>query len=101
MCKVSVGDILEAGANVSTFGAYGAIKKKVLPDLPDLPVTKESPTKDQATIEAEAAALANQDVLKRRRRIRASSLMATGGLGDPSQPVLASPSATAKPTLGA
>ena len=62
-------------------------------------VIRESPVADQAKIETDAAAKAGQDRTVRRRRLRASSLLATGGQGDTATPVTGS--ATAKPTLGA
>lgn len=62
-------------------------------------VVRESPIADQAKIDAEAAAKASQEKLQRRRRLRASSLLATGGAGDTA--VTASGTPAAKPTLGA
>lgn len=62
------------------------------------PVVYQSPKADQAAIDAAASASAAQDRTKRRRSVRASSLLATGGEGDLSSPVTGSPSA--KATLG-
>jgi hypothetical protein len=62
-------------------------------------VVQDSPIADQAKVDADAAAKGSQDKLARRRRLRASSLLATGGAGDMSSPVTGTP--TAKPTLGA
>lgn len=59
------------------------------------PVIRESPAADQAKIEGEAA----QKAASRRRRVRASSLLATGGQGDMSTADTAVPAA--KQTLGA
>lgn len=69
----------------------------------DVPtVLRENPLADQAKLEADAAAKAQQDSTMRRRRIRASSLLATGGTGDPVDIVTGGPAAIpGKPTLGA
>lgn len=57
-------------------------------------VIRDAPKADAAKIAAEAAAAASADSLNRRRRIRASSLLATGGQGDPNMPLATTPSAT-------
>lgn len=63
-------------------------------------VIQSSPIADQAKIDADARAKAGADSVQRRRRLRASSLLATGsGAGDTSSVVTGQ--ATAKPTLGA
>jgi hypothetical protein len=62
-------------------------------------VIRDSPLADQARIDADAAAKARQESTQRKRRIRASSLLASGGGGDLSNPVTGQPEA--KPTLGA
>lgn len=62
-------------------------------------VVRESPIADQAQIDADATAKAGQERTVRRRRLRASSLLATGGQGDTEAPVTGQ--ATAKPSLGA
>ncbi len=58
------------------------------------PIVRESPAADQAKLEAEAA----QKATSRRRRLRASSLLATGGQGDATTASTAAPAA--KQTLG-
>lgn len=83
----------------------GALKKLADPlnlfssgaDTPT--VIQQSPLADQAKIEADASAKGGQEKVARRRRLRASSLLATGGAGDVSSPVTGDVSA--KPTLGA
>lgn len=62
-------------------------------------VIRESPVADQAVINAKAVAKAGQDSTARKRRLRASSLLATGGQGDTMAPVTGA--VAAKPTLGA
>jgi hypothetical protein len=57
------------------------------------------PVGDQAKIDAESAAKGAQARTARRRRIRASSLLASGGQGDQTDVVTGQ--AYAKPTLGA
>lgn len=65
-------------------------------------VVAQSPLADQAKIDADAASKAAQAKTDRKRRVRASSLLATGGAGDTTAPVTGQPSAiAAKPTLGA
>ena len=84
---------ISAGAAV-----YGMANK---PDTPQ--VIASSPIADQSAIDAEAAAKAAAEKTQLRRRLRASSLLATGGEGDPSRPLTSSRSAVpgAKSTLGA
>lgn len=65
------------------------------------PVVYQTPKADQASADAEAAGVAAQDRTRRRRSVRASSLLATGGQGDLSNPVTGTPMAAGKPTLGA
>lgn len=65
------------------------------------PVVYQSPKADQDAIDAKAAGDAAQDRTRRRRAMRSSSLLATGGAGDLSNPVTGSPMASGKPTLGA
>lgn len=65
------------------------------------PVVYQSPKADQAEIDAKAAATAAQDRTRRRRSMRASSLLATGGDGDLSSPVNGAPVASGKAALGA
>ena len=69
---------------------------------PETPaVVAQSPLADQAKIEADAQAKAAQARTDRKRRIRASSLLATGGAGDMTAPVTGQPTAIgAKATLG-
>lgn len=55
------------------------------------PVVQQSPLADQAKIDAEAAGKAAQAKSARRARIRASSLLATSGAGDTTQPVTGQP----------
>lgn len=78
----------------------GSVFERVLGggDAPPPIVVRESPLADQAKAEADAAAKAAQATTARRRRVRASSLLATGGEGDLSAPVTAQPAA--KQTLG-
>jgi hypothetical protein len=65
------------------------------------PVVYQSPKADQAAVEAEASGVAAQDRTRRRRSVRASSLLATGGQGDTAtSPVTGSPAAAGKQTLG-
>lgn len=65
------------------------------------PVVQSSPLADQAKIDAEAAAKAAQARTDRKRRVRASSLLATSGAGDTSDVVTGQPSAVSgKSTLG-
>lgn len=64
------------------------------------PVVYQSPRADQAAIDAEAAGAAARDRTRRRRSVRASSLLATGGQGDMTSPVTGSPAAAGKQTLG-
>jgi hypothetical protein len=81
-------------------GGTAAASKTIMGGKPSTPaVVRESPVADQAKIDAEASVKANQDSTLRKRRIRASSLLATGGQGDTTAPVTGSVSA--KPTLGA
>lgn len=65
------------------------------------PVVYESPKADQAAAEAEAAGKSAQDKTARRRRMRASSLLATGATGDTSATLGGVPLAAGKPNLGA
>lgn len=67
-------------------------------DAPPPVVVRESPLADQAKADAEASSKAAQATTARRRRVRASSLLATGGEGDTSAPLTAQPAA--KQTLG-
>lgn len=78
-----------AGSVLSGAAAVSQMTKKSTPS-----VIRESPLADQAKIEGEAASRASA----RRRRIRASSLLATGGQGDTSSAATALPAA--KQTLG-
>lgn len=64
-------------------------------------VVRSSPIADQAKADADAAGKSAQAKTARKRAARASSLLATGGSGDPSNPVTGLPSAQSKPTLGA
>lgn len=66
-------------------------------------VVRESPLADQAKIDSEAAAAGAAEKTARKRRMRASSLLATGGMGDASAPSTATPGAApgTKTTLGA
>lgn len=71
-------------------------------DTPAPAVVRSSPVADQAAIDAEAAAKAAQAKTTRKRAVRAQSLLATGGGGDPTAVATGQPSAQAgKPTLGA
>lgn len=64
-------------------------------------VTQQSPLADQAKIDADAAAKAAQARTDRRRRQRGSSLMATMGGGDTTDPMTGQPTAIGgKSTLG-
>ena len=64
-------------------------------------VVQQSPLADQAGIDADARAKAGQARTDRKRRIRASSLLATGGGGDTTEPITGQPSAVGgKATLG-
>ena len=65
------------------------------------PIVQSTPLADQAAADAKAAGDAAQDRTRRRRSMRASSLLATGGDGDLSNPVTGAPSVAGKPTLGA
>lgn len=86
--------ILAGGAAASAVAA-----KAMAPKTPD--VVAQSPLADQGAIDAEARAKAGQARSDRRRRIRASSLLATGGAGDTSDVVTGQPSAIGgKATLG-
>jgi len=80
----------------------GGVFEKILGggDAPPPVVVRESPLADQAKADAEAASKAAQATTARRRRVRASSLLATGGEGDTSAPLTAQPYAAAKQTLG-
>ena len=62
-------------------------------------VVRQDPVADQAAIDAQAAGTAAQERTARKRRIRANSLLATGGQGDTVAPITGQ--AAAKPTLGA
>lgn len=64
------------------------------------PVVQTSPIADQAKVDADAAGKSAQAKTARKRAARASSLLATGGSGDLSNPVTGLPSAQSKPTLG-
>lgn len=75
------------------------IVKSILGGDEKPPVVYQSPKKDQAEADAIAASTAAQDRTRRRRSMRASSLLATGGEGDLSSPVSGAP--TAKASLGA
>jgi hypothetical protein len=87
------GSALSAGAAVKSLGS----SKGGAPQ-----VVQSSPLADQAKIDAAASAKAAQDKTQLRRRLRASSLLATGGQGDTLDPVTGQPSAIAgKSTLGA
>lgn len=68
-------------------------------DDPAPQVIRENPVADQAAIDAKAAATSAQERAAQKRRIKASSLLATGGAGDLSQ--VGTTQAGAKPTLGA
>lgn len=64
-------------------------------------VVSQSPLKDQAAIDAEALTKSAQARADRKRRVRASSLLATGGAGDTTDVVTGQPTAiAAKSTLG-
>lgn len=78
----------------------GGASQKILGggDAPPPVMVRESPIADQAKADAEAASKAAQATTARRRRVRASSLLATGGEGDVSAPLTAQPAA--KQTLG-
>jgi hypothetical protein len=85
-------------------GAVGSLLDKTgLVDKAQTPVVVASnPAADAKAAEAKAAQTAAADKLATNRRRRAASLLATGGAGDPTQPMTAAPAATAgKPTLGA
>lgn len=56
---------------------------------------------EQDKLTADASTRGIQERTRRRRRLRASSLLATGGAGDTSGIVTGTPAAIAKPTLGA
>lgn len=73
-----------------------AASKMLAPKTPS--VTQTSPKADQAAADAQAAAMAAQDKTRRRRAVRASSLLA--GDNDLASPVTGMPSAAGKPTLG-
>lgn len=65
------------------------------------PVVAQSPIADQAVIDGDAKAKAGQARSERQRRMRASSLLATGGGGDTTAPVTGQPTAVGgKATLG-
>lgn len=82
-------------------GAAAASTMMADPKTPQMPQTPE-PLKDMENASASAAAAGISDRIKRRRALRAQSLLATGGPGDTSNPVTGAPSATAgKATLGA
>jgi hypothetical protein len=77
----------------STLSGASAIKQ--MTDKGGAPqVLQQSPIADQEKLAGEAAAKASA----RRRSIRASSLLATGGAGDASSPVTGQPQG--KPMLG-
>lgn len=97
MCTgLEIAAIVGAGASVAS--AVHTMSQSN--DAP--PVIASSPVADQAGIEADAAAKAAQEKTQLRRRLRASSLLATGGSGDALSPLTGQPSAIAsKSTLGA
>lgn len=83
------------------FGLGGDSTTTIVQQAP-AQIIREKPVADQRVIEDKAASRAQQDSSRRRRRLRASSLLETGGDGDPNAPLTAMPAAVAgKPTLGA
>lgn len=90
--------LMAAGAGLSAVSAINQLTNQ--PETPA--VVGSSPIADQAKIDADAAAKAAQEKTQLRRRLRASSLLATGGQGDALAPLTGQPSAIAgKTTLGA
>lgn len=88
MCTGAEGLILAGLGTVASV----AVSKAMAPKPPS--VVQSSPLADQEKLEAEAA----QKATSRRRRLRASSLLATSGQGDASTVATAGP--YAKQSLG-
>ncbi len=77
----------------------GDVVKGITGNVSTPTVVRESPLADQAKLDAAAAAKAAAENTARKRRLRASSLLATGGAGDATNVVTGQ--TMAKPTLGA
>lgn len=77
----------------------------IIPDLKpkvDAPAVVTAAESSAESVDAAAKAKASADLLNTKRRRRAASLLATGGQGDNTQPLTATPAASAgKQTLGA
>jgi hypothetical protein len=91
------------GANVAQGAAAGqAAVEAVVPKIPDMPApSTETGSPTAAVNTAKADQDAAKSKLQRRRRVRAASLLATGGQGDATSPVTGRPAASAKQQLGA
>jgi hypothetical protein len=91
-----VTDLFDAGKK----GAQAVLKNLGLGGAGAPPaVTRTDPKADAEKVAAEAAAAGAAAGVARRRRVRASSLLATGGQGDTSPVSTSAPAA--KDTLGA
>lgn len=110
MCRGALGEAYTRGGIDPTLRAAGIEPKgysgklasgvgNIIPKVEVPTLLASDPVGDQAKIDAESSAKGAQARTSRRRRIRASSLLATGGTGDTADVVTGQP--YAKPTLGA